>query len=130
MIELTFENFSKDWMRVHEMQNMFCAKHNVLLSDCDENVKKVLIVTLQHTATHCNTLLAVIVLRCDRLDILTHCNTLQHTATHSCSHTATHCNTLRHTATHSCNALMLTHCNTLQHTATNSLQRLCCVMIG
>ena len=34
----------------------------------------------------------------------THCNTLQHIATHS-----THCNTLQHTAI---------HCNTLQHTAT------------
>jgi len=34
----------------------------------------------------------------------THCNTLQHTATH-CKHTATHCNTLQYTAT---------HCNTLQ----------------
>jgi len=38
----------------------------------------------------------------------THCNTLQHTATHFIlSLTATHCNTLQHTAT---------HCNTLQHT--------------
>ena len=56
------------------------------------------IITLQHTATHCNT--------------------LQHTATHCCSlrqerkvwiitlqHTATHCNTLQHTATH-CNTLL------------------------
>ena len=51
----------------------------------------------------------------------THCNTLQHTATHCnmnasclCTRTwwygcATHCNTLQRTAT---------HCNTLQHTAT------------
>jgi len=74
----------------------------------------------------------------------THCNTLQHTATHSihaatseCMHlmhaAATHCNTLQHTATH-CNTLHIcisytcrtnvytchihTHtlCNTLQHT--------------
>ena len=43
-------------------------------------------VTLQHTATHCNTL----------RHTATHCNTLQHTATHcnSLQHTATHCNTL------------------------------------
>ena len=40
--------------------------------------------TLQHSATHCNTL----------QQIATHCNTLQHTSTH--------CNTLQHTATH-CN---------------------------
>ena len=57
------------------------------------------------------------------LNALTHCNTLQHIATHCnaawstpCStlqhtqHTATHCNTLQNTAT---------HCNTLQHTATH-----------
>jgi len=55
-------------------------------------------ITLQHTATHCNTL----------QHTTTHCNTLQHTATHcnTLQHTATHCNTLQHTAT---------HCNTLQH---------------
>jgi len=71
----------------------------------------------------------------------THCNTLQHTATHfyvlregvpSLRHTATHCNILQHTATH-CDTLQRTstycekvchHCNTLQHTATycNTLQ--------
>jgi len=59
-----------------------------------------------------------------------HCNTLQHTATHcntlqlEARHTAPHCNTLQHTATH-CNALQLEarhtapHRNTLQHTATH-----------
>jgi len=53
--------------------------------------------TLQHTATHCDTL-------------QTHCNTLQQTATHckTLQNTATHCNALQHTAT---------HCYTLQHTA-------------
>jgi len=81
-------------------------------------------------------------------DVATHCNTLQHTATH-CSHCNTfirmhtyvgmcltqyiviHYNTLQHTATH-CNAHYntmepnvkcaietATHCNTLQHTATH-----------
>ena len=83
--------------------------------------------TLQHTATHCNTLertvsdsLAIIkTQRCSRT--LQHtarrCNTLQHTATHCLRHAAiiktqrrsrTHCNTLQHTATH-CNTLSLTH---------------------
>jgi len=40
----------------------------------------------------------------------THCNTLQHSAAHckTLQHTAAHCNTLQHTAT---------HCNILQHTA-------------
>ena len=58
--------------------------------------------SLQHIATHCNTL----------HHTATHCNTLQHTATHcnTLQHTATHCNTLQHTAR---------HCNTLQHTATH-----------
>jgi len=41
----------------------------------------------------------------------THCNTLQHTATHAYGgHAQPHCNTLQHTAT---------YCNTLQHTATH-----------
>ena len=50
--------------------------------------------------------------------IHSHCNILQHTATHCNTlqhYTQSHCNTLQHTAT---------HCNTLQHTAThrNTLQ--------
>jgi len=64
--------------------------------------------TPQHTATHCNTL----------QHTATHRNTLQHTATHSRTSieslvfTCAHCNTLQRTAT---------HCNTLtQHTATHS----------
>ena len=64
--------------------------------------------TLQHTATHCNTLgWATLytdmhtysqksgrysIVDIQRLHTATHCNTLQHTATH--------CNTLQHTATH------------------------------
>jgi len=67
------------------------------------------VLTLHHTATHCNTL----------QHTATHCITLQHTASHCITlhHTATHCNTLHHTATH-CNTLQHTasHCNTLQHT--------------
>jgi len=80
---------------------------------------------------------------------ITHCNTLQHTATHfkihsrvrhcpmavhynTLQHTATHCNTLQHTATHCNIPSRVRHCpvasqhNTLQHnTAThfNLLQR-------
>ena len=65
--------------------------------------------TLQHTATHCNTL----VLTCALFQIG---NTLQHTTTHcnTMQHTATHCNTWQHTPTlqH-----IATHCNTLQYTA-------------
>jgi len=58
-----------------------------------------------------------------------HCNTLQHTATH-CN--TTHGNTRQHTTTHKshrvsridCDTLTATHCNTLQHIAThcNTLQ--------
>jgi len=91
--------------------------------------------TLQHTATHCNTLQHTVCAR--HVCILgprrtaTRCNTLQHTAytatqwntlKHTvCArhvsvsgpqHTATHCNTLQHTAT---------HCNTVKHTKTRCL---------
>jgi len=94
--------------------------------------------TLQHTATHCNTLQHVchIATHCNTM-LLPHCNTLQHTIlatlqhtdTHYVCHTATHCNTLRlpscnmlqhyicHAATHSY-TLFFPHCNMLQHTAT------------
>jgi len=106
--------------------------------------------TLQHTATHCNTLPYTATLTHSH-SAASHCDTLQHTATHyntlqhshTCtlphrtvthyntlqhsthSHFATHRNTLQHTATH-CSTLqhIATHCNTLQHTAThcNTLQ--------
>jgi len=58
-------------------------------------------ITLQHPATHCNTMRYT----------ATHCNTRHHTATHcnTLQHTATHCNTPQHTAP---------RCNTL-HTATH-----------
>jgi len=76
--------------------------------------------TLQHTATHCNTRNGPSTLcntRCS--PVIWHCNTLQRTSTHcnTLQHTATHCNTLQRTATH-CNTLQrtATHCNTLQHT--------------
>ena len=82
--------------------------------------------SLQHTATHCNTL----------HHTAPHCNILQHTATyahtqvlksaiangHTPTHTycqylltTTYCNTLQH-----CNTLQrtATHCNNLQHTKT------------
>ena len=53
---------------------------------------------------------------------LTHCNTLQHTATqcNTMQHTATHCIHRRRTALR-----QMTHCNTLQYSAThcNTLQR-------
>ena len=101
----------------------------------------VVIGTLQHTATRCNTALYCSTLSPRRSSstfyTATHCNTLQHTATHCntlqytathCSkpqNTATPCNTLQHPATH-CNTPQhtATHCNTLQHTAThcNTLQ--------
>ena len=92
--------------------------------------------TLQHTATHCNTLQHstqhVLCQSSAALYTATHCNTLQHTATHcnTLQHTAAHCSTLQHTATH-CNTLQhtATHCNTLQHTAThcNTLYECCSV---
>ena len=67
---------------------------------------------LQHTATHQAEAQARI---CTVQTELTNCNTMQHTATHcnTLQHTATYCNTLQHTAT---------HCNTLQHTATQQAE--------
>ena len=73
---------------------------------------------LQHTATHCNTLYI------GEWELGTQVQTLQHAERHcdTLQHTAIHCihcNTLQHTATH-CNTLQYTaiHCNTTQHTAT------------
>jgi len=94
--------------------------------------------TLQHTATHCNTLQLKHVFHFRILPpstvathIATHCSTLQHTAAHcnTLQHTATHCNTLQHIAVHDntlqhttthCSTLLhaATHCNILQHTIT------------
>ena len=69
-------------------------------------------VTLQHSATRCNT----------RQHTATHNNTLQHAATH-CKNASSHCTTLHHTATHR-NTLhtqkhTARHSNTLQHAATH-----------
>jgi len=73
---------------------------------------------LQHTATSCMQLPATHcnIENCNRIrsskaKYVTHCNTLQYTATHcnTLQHTATHCNTLQHIAI---------HCNMLQHAAT------------
>ena len=70
--------------------------------------------TLQHTATH-------LIARCNALQhAAAHCNTLQHTAMHfnTLQHTATHCSTLQHTAPHYTTLQhTATHCSTLQHTA-------------
>jgi len=83
--------------------------------------------TLQHTATHCDTLQYPATLCSTLQHTATHCNTLQHTATHcnTLQHPAALCNTLQHSAT-LCNTLQhpATLCNTLQHSATpyNTLQ--------
>jgi len=77
--------------------------------------------TLQHTATHRNTL----------QHIATHCNTLQHTATHrnTLQHIATHCNTSQHTATHR-NTLqhLARHCSThmISHMVSHTHVLMCC----
>ena len=66
--------------------------------------------TLQYTARHCNTLLSFYKNRTLQ-HVATHCNTLQHTATHciTLQHTATHCNTLQHTAAHEKEDLQISH---------------------
>jgi len=97
--------------------------------------------TLQHTATHCNTLHvtdaggvrartklpALQHLHCSTLQhSATHCNTLQQSAIHCniLQHSATHCNTLQHIATH-CNAVTAAHCHCLQHNANNNTATHC-----
>jgi len=82
--------------------------------------------TLQHAATHCNTLQYYTTLMFARTlthphHFTTRCNTLQHPATHHeysrcprhtrtiLQHAATRCNTLQHAATHHMFAVPLTH---------------------
>jgi len=89
--------------------------------------------TLQHAATHCNTLQyqphskGQELCKWGREVTATYCNTLEYTATHcnTLQHTATHCMTLEHTATSAAfkKATILEvrdggNCNTLQHTTT------------
>ena len=89
------------------------SKHiyiNILRHSCNRILKSQILLRLwraavgqvQHTATHCNTL----------QHTATH--TLQPTATHTLQPTATHCNALHHTVLY-CNILQLTsrHCHTL-----------------
>jgi len=85
--------------------------------------------TLQHTATHCNTLLYCNIM-CLHAFILPHscCILLQHTATHcnAVQDTATHSNTLQRTATYGrtcahCNRYCATHCDKLQRADTLTL---------
>jgi len=73
--------------------------------------------SLQHTATHCNTL----------QHTATHCNTLEHTKTEQGLHLSLQHNTQQHAAT---------HCNTLQHTVAQrlnpvsaSLSAACCSVL-
>jgi len=106
------------------------------------HLRRLTLVSLQITATHCNTLQHTGTHGNTR-HTATHGNTRQHTATHcnTRQHTTTHCNTQQHTATHGntlqhtatpCNMLLhfrrltlvslqhnTSHCNTLQHTATH-----------
>jgi len=84
------------------MHACMCTMHvciHVSIYSATHHCNKTLVLLMQHTATHYNTL----------QHTATHCNTLQHTATH--------CNTLLHTERH-CFILQHTimHCNTLQHT--------------
>jgi len=90
------------------------------------------IISLQHTATRCNTLKHA-------ATQATHCNTCGRCSNHQSKthhntpqHGATRCNTLQHTATPADDAAIIslkhttTHHNTLQHAATpcNTLQHL------
>jgi len=73
-------------------------------------------ITLQHTATHCNT----------------HCACVRWIDTSQTQYSATHCNTLQQTATTHCVCSMYgdlpdtMYCNTLQHTATQCKTHCAC----
>jgi hypothetical protein len=119
---------------LQHMQRTATLQHIAIFKSLDRTAKPSK--TLQHTATHCNTLQHII-------NTATHCDTLQHTAARckclfSCEtaipYNILHCNTLQHTATH-CNTLQLSyfrhnrqpirhnvsHCNALQNTAPDSV---------
>ena len=120
--------------RAHIATGTYCDK-------CIPNQRVTCAHTLQHTATHCNSLQLTATNACQtgKSHVHTHHNTPQHTATqyntlqithakpdiHTCTHlqhTATHCNSLQLTATH-CNSLQLIHakpeCHMCTHTATH-----------
>jgi len=96
--------------------------------------------TLQHTATHCNTLRRQTCMarahqksshcntHCNTY-CNTHCNSLQHTLQHTAVHTATHCDARQTWLMLIKNHRIATYCNTLQHTlqhtATPDMQRSC-----
>ena len=101
------DSCNKIWMGSVETCHIFVCVHlhvcicEFVLSVCTCNAAA-LCSTLQHTATHGNT--------------------MQHAATH-CKNAASRCTTLHHTTTR-CNTRQhtVTHSNTLQHTC-NTLQR-------
>jgi len=95
-----------------------------------------LCITLQHTATLCNTPQHIVwdhrrqpQRRAESLYYAIHCNILRHTATYcnTLKHTATHCNTLQHAVwdywrqqqRRAASLHYAIHCNILRHTATH-----------
>jgi len=98
--------------------NRVCMRHHSSRSGCHHTQKCYDVYTIQHTATHCNTLQQTAT---HLLTTTTHCNTLQHTKEWMPSYSnmsqhaynSTHYNTLQHTATHLLKNT--THYNTLQH---------------
>jgi len=119
-------DMSHTWISHATRMNDMCHQHRLLRTNKRGAERYTFTsISLQHSATLCNTL----------QHTATHCSSLQRTATHcniqqhtflnvSSQHSATLCNPLQHTATH-CSSLQhtATHCNTLQHTATHILKR-------
>ena len=100
------------------MHACMCTMHvciHVSIYSATHHCNKTLVLLMQHTATHCNTL----------QHTATHCNTLLHTERHCfiLQHTIMHCNTLQHTTVTTRATRLLyqaaTHYNTLQHIATH-----------
>jgi len=88
-------------------------QHTQPLQDSFIGIEHIQVITLQHTATHCNTL----------QHTATHYNTLQHTVTVTVTHCNTHCNKFNpcRTARNDLRIHTVSHCNTLhrQHSATH-----------
>jgi len=85
--------------------------HTELHIHAEQLIREKRALSLSHTHTHTDSYRTAVAQGAQKMagDMQTHCNTLQHTATHS----AIHCNTLQHTPQQTA-----THCNMHTYRAT------------